>query len=331
MTRWTLFCAALSTLLPSGHVAARAADPVITIATPTYATDGQVTGASSQEALQVGQTIVRYAYSGRTLCESSSATTAAPDDAGFGWRVQVTLLGTGSGLDLQVDWQRMWERGERLPAGPRGRARVLLSPGAHIVFDYLGAGERAISPDMAREAQTVGAGGCDAVGMALDISVPAPDSPSVVETNLWLVRTLPNGTEQSQHQVVRSRAGAKTEFFFDDMSLALADANGKAFFFFNGGGAPARYDTLTVRTSGALTVRDTSNGRVQMDLQIAQRGVEDVLREAGGSATFRLDASPTDVLSYVVPRIGAGGISAASASQTSVARFALRVQTKQIR
>src|SRR4051812_30065432 len=98
---------------------------VLAVSTPTYGTDGTVTGASTNfDRLVINQPLVFYPHGGKTLCDSASATPSMPSDAGNGWRVQVVpLRHSGSALVLQVDWERMWVHGTRVNA-PRGKAQV---------------------------------------------------------------------------------------------------------------------------------------------------------------------------------------------------------------
>src|SRR5262245_36855568 len=112
------------------------------VSTPTYGTDGKVTGASADFGqLALNKPLVLYAYSGKSLCESASAMTSVPADAGNGWRVQVTPLRTaGNTLVMQVDWERMWERGAKVN-GPRGKAQMTFRAGDRIIFDYITVGE----------------------------------------------------------------------------------------------------------------------------------------------------------------------------------------------
>src|ERR1051326_723764 len=246
------FFSALVAALSFGPALQQPAGPdlMVRLSTPTYFADGKIMGASVGARLELNKPTVLYPYSGRTLCASSSATTDLPNDAGYGWRVQIVPLRNADGLVLQVDWQRLWDRGAKITNGQHGTAQVTLHTGNRIPFDYLSAGERAISANMAIEMKHVT--GCDAIGMGLEISLPAIESPALVEANLWLVRTLANGREPSEHQTIRARPGTSVDFYFDDVKVGLTDANWKAFFFINSPGAPAgapATDGLTVRTS----------------------------------------------------------------------------------
>ena len=294
------------------------------VTTPTYGTDGKITGASATyKPLVIGQPLQIYPHSGKSLCESSSPTRDLPPDAGNGWRLQVVPMSHSGGvLMLQVDWERMWERGAKV-SGPRGKALAALRLGDRIVFDYISVGERALSPNMATEARAVTGQGCDAIGMGLEIGLEPVERTELIEANLWLVRKLPDGTEQSQRQVIRARAGSTVEYFFEDVTMSGAPivAPGttpagatREFFFFN----------MPVRTLGKLSLIEVVDGAVKLTLFIEQylAGPSTTpppgVRITGGSTTFPITARPNEVLSFQVPKI-------------TDDRLSLRIQVKRIR
>jgi hypothetical protein len=278
----------------------------LAVSTPTYHADINKTGASARyKDLVGGKPLVMYPYSGRNLCLSASSVPEEPDDAGYGWRVQIVpLRSDDGGLVAQVEWQRMWYRGERLPTGPKGSMQVTFRPGEPIVFDYLSSGERLVSSNMAAESR--GVGRCTAIGMGLEIGLETPVRSEVVEADLWLVRSLPNGNEQSQHQTIRLSPRAGADFYFDDVTLPMQ--------FFNG---PAT--SVTLRTSGRLTLVDVAGGTSQVDVRIGQDVLGDLTR-TGGSSTFRLKAGSGEVLAVQVPRVA-----------PNAERMSLRLQLRQIR
>jgi hypothetical protein len=64
---------------------------MLQVGTPTPFADGVVRGATgSFGPLKVGQPVVLYVYSGKSLCQSSSPDIDVPPDAGYGWRLDVT-------------------------------------------------------------------------------------------------------------------------------------------------------------------------------------------------------------------------------------------------
>lgn len=83
--------------------------PVLTVATPTYGSDGSKLGAQATFSLTVGKAQVLFAGAGSSLCESASATPSAPADGGLGWRLEVLPreLTKEGVLVVNVAWQRL--------------------------------------------------------------------------------------------------------------------------------------------------------------------------------------------------------------------------------
>lgn len=296
---------------------------ILRVSTPTYFADGQVRGASSAGLpLQMNQPMVLYAYSGSTLCLSRSARPTMPDDAGYGWRLQIVPLRITDGLVLQVEWQRMWERGGmlgvKLSAATRGQAQVTLHSGDHVLLDYLTAADQTRAGAATDVRQTAPAPACPALGMGLDVGLQSAEDPALVEANLWLVRTMPDGTEQSQRQTIRASLGTTVEYYFDDVTVAVTPHSA--------GGAGAPSGERGVHTFGRISPITIQDGKVRMDLTIAQGlSVKEPASASygAGSSTFPLTAGPDEVLSFQVPRISVdGGLSE---------RLAVRVQVRQIR
>jgi hypothetical protein len=68
-----------------------------------------------------------------------AAPTAMPTDAGFGWRVDGRIIsGSPSEVVVQIDWQRLWDRGEMVN-GPRGSVALTLHPGERVPLDSIAA------------------------------------------------------------------------------------------------------------------------------------------------------------------------------------------------
>jgi hypothetical protein len=292
------------------------------VSTPTYFADGKVLGATSAGfPIQMNQPIVLYAYSGQTLCLSRSARPAMPSDAGYGWRLQIVPLRNTDGLVLQVEWQRMWDHGEmlgvNLSAATRGQAQVTLHPGDRVTFDYLSAADRTRSATATEVTQANPTPACPAIGMGLEVGLQPLQGPALVEANLWLVRTMPDGTERSQRQTIRASLGTTVDYYFDDITFApTPEAAARA-------GVPP--GERSVHTFGRIAPIKIEDGKVRMDLMIAQElneGVPPSLATAG-SSTFPLTAGPDEVLSFQVPRIAVG----AGLGE----RLAVRVQVRQIR
>jgi len=172
----------------------------------------------------------------------------------------------------------------------------------------MNASPRAVSSNMAAETRAVtGQPGCTGIGMGLEIGLAPIEREEIFEANLWLVRTLPNGTEQAQRQTVRLKAGTGGDYYFDDVAISGGPSAG----------------TVNVRTSGRISALDIVGGKAQMNLHIAQYLVDNSApsgRRNGGTTDFALTAASNEVLSFNVPKISA-----------EAERLSLRIQVRQIR
>lgn len=318
------------------------------ISTPTYGADGKIYGASASGFRgQPNQPLVLYAHSGKTLCASSSAQTDLPGDAGFGWRLEITSVkntfhiafdpqgrvnpaATARALTFRVQWTLFWDHGEVLSGAGSHSAVVTLHPGEHILLDYLSASLDALGPlrqkaldDLNQAAmlrarqggtptpaapQGGGAALCDAIGMGLELSLDPPKESRLVETDLWLVHHLPDGTEQSQHQVLRTRMAGSTDYFFD----ALKNVPTK-----NG----------SVAITGKVAPYTGADGKLHMKLDIAASYIVNPapeLKIQGGSGYDTIMA-PGEVLSFNLPVLGANN------GSMNGHKFSLRIRTTEIK
>jgi len=255
---------------------------------PTSFADGKVRGASARPGdLKVHQTIELFQTAGRSLCLSSSATRSSPNDAGYGWRLRITPVSAADGLAMDVDWQRMWDRGAAITNGPRGKSRITLHEGDKILLDYI--------PGDGADAH------CDALGMALQLELGATESQALVEADLWLIRSRDNQTVE--RQTVRARQGAWTEFFFKDITQSFTDArltpvnNPRA-----AGREPLPLQERVVRPSGRIRIGEITPGGVTAAVDLSML-IVDSRNPSGGSATFEFTAGQTDVMDFKVPRI----------------------------
>ena len=224
---------------------------------PTFFADGKTRGGSVglPSPFFFNQPIEFFQYSGKTLCMAGSATRTAPTDAGYGWRVMVLPAPsrTSDGIELDVEWERRWERGAAVN-GPRGKSRVSLHAGDKVILDYIPAGSA--TP------------GCDAIGMGLQIEMLATSSPlgEIVEADLWLVKKSDNTT--IERQTIRLQPGEPVPFFFKDLAVAI---NGPikidaTYYFQNKTANPS----LIVRTAGRLTPTVIKGERVTATIELSQ-------------------------------------------------------------
>jgi hypothetical protein len=277
----------------------------LTIAGPTYNANGHVSGGTASRVLQLNSPFTLYQYSGATLCLSSSATPEVLDEVGYGgqvaygWQVRITpLRKQADKLVMRVEWQRMWNGGVAA-AGDHHDREFTLGNGATVMLDYLSAAP--------------GPSGCDAIGMGLQIGLSErrDDSAalSTLQTDLWLVHRLPDGTETSQHQTIRARVGDTTPYYFDDVSI------------------PAQNGPVAVTVSGQLapTVAD---GHLSASLIIARdysrSGTIGAPAVGGGSATYAIEPKVGEVLSFDLPM-------RAASNPVAGHSLSLRVTTIQIR
>jgi len=246
------------------------------ISTPTYSTDGAISGASSGGFAGLTWPLILYAYSGGTLCESSSALSIEPNNAGYGWRIQITpIVRVRFSMnadpdqhlnvvrrDLKVEWRRLWNRGDKVTGDAGGSAVLTLKPGDHILLDYLGA-----APTEK----------CQAIGMGLEIGLAPAKPAGVIETDMWLVHRLPDGSEQTQHQVLRSRVGGGVEYFFDNVKI-------------QGTG-----NDVPVEVFGKISPYAIEDGSVRLRFEITRKHL------TSGSSGSDLAAKPGEVLSFNLP------------------------------
>jgi hypothetical protein len=316
---------ALLSLLLSGWMAAPAPQqPVspsldVRVAAPTYYSDGRVLGPSAHGwGTRVGQTLVVYQTTGSSLCESRPASTTAPEDAGDGWRVEITPIRENAGqLIVKVDWQRVWEAGRKLTDGQRGSAQLSLHPGDRVLVDYLSGGDRlakgfnrivdtTITP-VQKPAGITGSNvpqparlklirwnfTCAAIGMGLEIGLEPARTETVIEAELWLVRRQPDGKEQSQRQVVRVPLGqSPTSYSFNEEKLAQPPGKGQV-----------------LRVLGDLSVFNVADGKIHMNFglsrsfDVVDAAGQMTTRSGGSTAYTDITAAPGEVLSFELPLI----------------------------
>jgi hypothetical protein len=215
--------------------------------------------------------------------------------------------------------------GVGLKGSPVSTRQLSLQPGDRVVLDYISTNLRAISPNMAVEvAHVTGRPPCDAVGMGLEIGIEStPKAPTIVESELWLIHTRPDKTEETQHQTLRVRAGDSAMYWFDAVLVQVSPAASRFFVETRVSETPGQPKPVAaIRVSGRLAPVDLGDGRIHMKLTIARSGQGNQHHGIGGtapadiaiepptegSATYDLTAEPGEVLSFQLPAIrGTGG------------------------
>lgn len=206
-----------------GVVVARPAGPTelkVVVAAPVYQPDGAVSVETT--TLSNGQPNVVHVYGRRSLCDIATSGAAEPKDARFGWRLTSHTISTNADdLVVSVDWQRIWDRGQKLTNGPSGTVQLTLHPGDRIPLDHI--------PNQAPN------DACKAVGMGLEVQLARTASPGAASSALlpigaveggtkalaadvWLVHTVPAGTQQVEHQTVQLPGGG-APFSFAPMKV----------------------------------------------------------------------------------------------------------------
>lgn len=326
-----------------------APDLSVKISTPIYLANGKTAGGSGMVTLHQNQPTVAYPNGGSVFCGPADAagwrveiTPVSKDTAtvlNVNWQ-HVSLAAANLGQQL-VDQQvaltavegrasssardlmdlmlaRRTVRDTEAQLAPliklssRGVAQVTLQPGDRVVLDYISTSVRTISPNMATEvAYVTGRPACDVVGMGLEISIEsAPKAPTIVESELWLIHTRPDKTEETQHQTLRVRAGDSAMYWFDDVAVLLPATP-----FAGGELKPIRVAEVPIQVSGRLSPVDLGDGKIHMKLTIARSGQSAHTRIASpnvaavtlgpptGSTTYDLTAEPGEVLSFQLPPI----------------------------
>jgi hypothetical protein len=130
-------------------------------------------------------------------------------------------------------------------------------------------------------------GGCQAVGMTLEVGLEPAKTDALVEAELWLVRPNRDGTERSDRQVVQLPVGHLYRYFFDEARLAQPAAASSAF----------------ARVSGDLAITSVENGRIRFNFKVTRwYGTSP---DADTSSTYRdLVAAPGEVLAFQLPAEG---------------------------
>jgi hypothetical protein len=205
------------------------------------------------------------------------------------------LSATDSLVVVSIDWQRLWDRGQKVSNGPAGTVQLSLHPGDRIPLDL-------IPNPLATDA-------CKAVGLGLEVRLARTAPPSrtpdgsllplgaveggakTLDADLWLVRKLPSGVEQAHHQSVKVPAQG-TSFSFPAVTVPTSkgDVAVEIAGTFKRYRAPAGNEFLFVSMTRGITGATTPAGGV-----------------SGGTGTVIPLPGPTEVLSIELPAPAGGG------------------------
>ena len=347
--------AASATALGAASQQPAAPEIAVKISTPIYRTNGNVDGGSGTWKLSLGQPVVAYPNGGSTFCGPADAAgwrvEITPVSVSTGtvmdvaWQ-RVSVAAADAGQQVLIERQRLAVIEGRASGSARdlndlllarqqigvleghlsgllkgashGVTRVTLRPGDRVVLDYISTSVRTISPNMATEvAYVTGRPACDVVGMGLEIGIEAPPkAPTIVESELWLVHTRPDKTEETQHQTLRVRAGDSAMYWFDDVMIPIvvtSFAGSK----FPGIQPQSMASEAAIKVSGRLEPVDAGDDKIHMKLTIARTGLGHVAAQhtgsvsptaltigpPAGSTTYDLVAEPGEVLSFQLPAV----------------------------
>ena len=199
---------------------------------------------------------------------------------------------------VSLDWKRMWDAGRKISNGPGSTVQLTLHPGDRIPLDHIT--NAAPRPE------------CRAVGLGLDVRLARATAPSrtpaasipigatpggakPVDAELWLMHTLPSGTVQVLHQIVRVPAEGG-RFGFAAATVETTRGN------------------LAVQIAGLIDCYRTPAGTEFLVLSMTRLVTGEGLPAAGVSGTTSsvqpMPLVPSDVLSFEMPGTvgrGSGG------------------------
>ena len=226
--------------------------PILEIAIHTVRADGSESGWATKSGVEP---LDGYLSVPPTLCGVSSTAVEPVELIGIGWHVSGRILRqSGDQFDVQVEWSRAWEHGERIANGPHGVTQVSMRLGERVPLDAVapaaggtcgvvqarvdaavvprdawllsqggGGGGRVSGTGRAGARASGGSGGAvtvaDAAGL-LAKAVASLASVPTVETELWLVHRKPDGVEEAERLVVHA-VPQGTAFSFPSFSIQV--------------------------------------------------------------------------------------------------------------
>ena len=287
----------------------------VRISTSTHMPDGRVITASASDwPLRLNEAVVAYAGGGKTVCEPKVPSLQQPELPAHGWWVEITPVREGAGeLEVRVRWRQhgpirlagkdgkeMFMRGSLGPSSFGSAATLTLHAGDRVVLDYQTGSHDSAFVNGYRLRTKLGtllsttanqpsqSGGCNAVGMSLEVGLEPAKTEALVEAELWLVRPNKDGTERSDRQVLRLPVGQPaSRYFFDEARLG-----------------PSAGTDAFAKISGELSAIAIENGRIRLNFKVSRRDGKSP--EVDLSGTYRdLVAVPGEVLAFQLPPPGA--------------------------
>lgn len=208
---WTnvLFAALLLTS-PSAEPQ-QARPPLIWLSTSIVRSNqpgGPSSAAAKPIVLNRPETFVTYALPGNCGFSAGAAYTAVDPAAPLGWTVTITprLFGVDD-VTVSVTWIRV--RNHQPEA--RGATEALIRKGDSILLDI------APTPEWKRPGCQMTAAELRVEYEPLSVAKSGPTAGSVISTDMWLIRNLANGQEQTEQINVRSGLNEETPFYFTDL------------------------------------------------------------------------------------------------------------------
>jgi hypothetical protein len=183
---------------------------VLWVSTRGYHTDRSGSDSSrSGKPVRQGINTAFFTYTVGGCGFAAGGFTEIAPEATFGWEViAVPKVVRDSNVVFTVTWTR--ERNHKAEAS--GATEVLMQPGDRVTLDV------ASTPEMKR----VRGCGMTSAEVALELDPVdwanhTPARASVVSTDMWLVRRLPDGKEVTQQINVRGAVNEQVPFYFDDI------------------------------------------------------------------------------------------------------------------
>lgn len=268
----------------------------LTVAAPLLAPNGDAAGVA---AFVSNDTFAYFVHAGSDLCGQVTFDESEPVTAGSGWRISGEILeSSAEQLTARIDWQRLWERGQRLADGPRGSTRLTLRRNDRVPLDYIAAAGATKQ--------------CDRVGLGLDITAERHAvfnttrsvTDAEFDAELWLLRNRDGQQPAVLYQRVRTRSGG-------------------AGFVFRPARDAADQSPYAVEITGRIQSARQSDGTpgmfVGLERLFRNLSPEGTSPRGGSGRTIALPA-PDDVISFDLPSSsaspgtgGGGGVGVAGA------------------